>query len=317
MNKKRKVSSISKIFLSIIYVAMMSLTFSCSTGIESTKKIKMNKDDVKMMVKSDEQLLASRIKGIPLKDWSKGKKFLVMSDRSVYLFEQPLTSDDASSLQGEILYYAGTEIKTNPDLKEECVIKFTHGPDTYHYNTGKTIQNAMDEIDSSKIPLLADLDLVQEWKDKLRGKTLWTKNSLWYDESGQRKMGLKFAKVEIEDVLPTVGDFPMKVKLSHDGDISYVYMNYTTDTADSRNFAALFFLADPKLRYPNISDENWSLIQAGRVGKGMSKEECRLALGNPDELRTGHNTSQTLDIWQYGDGTYLFFTDGLLNSFRQ
>lgn len=270
-----------------------------------------------MMAKSDEQLLAARIKGIPLKDWNKGKKFLVMSDRSVYLFEQPLPSDDAVSLQGEILSYEGTESKMNPDLKEECVIKFSHGSDTYYFNSGKTIQNAMEEIDSSKIPLLADLDLVQEWKNQLVGKNLWTKNSLWYDEAGQRKMGLKFAKVKIEDVLPADGDFPMKVKLSRNGDVSYVYMNYTTDTADSRNFAALFFLDDPKLRYPDISDENWSLIQAGKVGKGMTKEECRLALGNPDELRAGHNTSQTLDIWQYGDGTYLFFTDGLLNSFRQ
>ena len=49
----------------------------------------------------------------------------------------------------------------------------------------------------------------------------------------------------------------------------------------------------------------------------MTKDECRLSLGNPDELQSGHNTSQTLDIWQYSDGTYLFFSDGILTNFRQ
>lgn len=149
------------------------------------------------------------------------------------------------------------------------------------------------------------------------GKKLWTKNNLWYDASGNRISGLRFAEAMVEDVLAATGDFPVKVKLrTPDGGVAYVQMNYTSDSADSRSFPALFYLSDPKARYPQINAENWRLIQRGRVCAGMTKEECRLALGTPDELNAGHNADQTMDIWQYNNGAYLMFTDGLLTRYR-
>lgn len=244
-----------------------------------------------------------------------GKKFLALSDRTRYIFDN--SSSQAESIAGKNLVYSGREIKLSPDLNEQCVLLFSDGDITYRYNTGKSPDEALAEIDSNRIPLLADLDMIYGWKQMLVGKTLWTKSNLWYDGEGHRRNGLKFSRVTVRDVLPAVGEFPMKVKISHEADTAYLFMNYTSDIADSRNFAALFFLSDPKQKYPDITAENWNLIQAGKVGKGMTKEECRLALGNPDDLRSGHSTSRTLDVWQYSNGTYLFFSDGLLNSFRQ
>ncbi|MCM1489315.1 MAG: hypothetical protein NC095_00590 [Muribaculum sp.] len=278
----------------------------------------MKKDEFKSMTKSDEQLFAAQISGVLLKDWEKGKKFLATSDRTIYLFEPSSSSDiTANSLKNKTLSFEFVESSVNPDLKEECIIVFSDGGVPLRYNTGKSPDDALQQIDSSKIPLLSDLDLIAQWRNKLVGKTLWTRNNLWYDENGQRVPGLKFSKVEVLDVMPAAADFPMLVKMNHDGNIAYVFMNYTSDASDSRNFSSLFYLSDPKAKYPDISDENWSLIQSGRVGLGMTKEECRLAIGYPDELRSGHDSSQTLDIWQYSDGTYLFFSDGLLTNFRQ
>lgn len=271
-----------------------------------------------MMAKSDEQIFAEDIKGTPLEEWRVGKEFMAMSPRSLYLFDSSSTTGvNSDDFEKTILRYAGTETAITPDLKEVCVILFTDGHNTFKYNTGKPHSQALKDIDSSKLPLFSDLQLIEEWKKKLVGKTLWTRNNLWYDEKGQRQEGLKFVDVSVVDVLPSTEDFPMKLMIRHEGLTAYIYMNYTADKADSRNFAALFFLSDPKSRYSHITDEHWSLIQHGRVGEGMTKEECRLALGNPDELRAGHSTSQTMDIWQYSNGTYLFFTDGLLTSFRQ
>lgn len=302
----------------VIVLFVFICSVSCSTGIESTKTIKMNKQDVKMMAKSDEQIFAAQIKGSPLEEWPYGKKFMAMSPRSLFLFDPASTynvkSDD---FEGKILSYIGTETAVSPDLKDICVILFSDGLNTLKYSTGKSPLMALKEIDSSKLPLLADLDIIDEWKKKLVGKTFWTKNSLWYDNEGRRKNGLKFVDVSIKDVMPSTGDFPLKIEIVHNNEISYIFMNYTSDKADSRNFATIFSLNDPKLKYPHITDENWLLIQNGKVGEGMTKEECRLALGNPDELRNGHSTSQTMDIWQYSNGTYLFFTDGLLTSFKQ
>lgn len=299
-------------------IIMAAVVSSCSTGIESTKTIKMNKDDLRQMNKTDEQVFASQIEGQMLKDWKIGKRFLAADDRTRYIFEPSAeTVSDNESFEGKSLQFSGIVTKLTPDLKEECVIVFSDGSQDYVFATGKSQSDAMSEIDSSKLPLLVDVDIIDEWKNKLTGKTLWTRSNLWYDGAGHRKDGLKFAEVDVIDVVPATGDFPMNVEIRHGGETAYIRMNYTSEKGDSRNFAAIFFLSDPRIKYPGISDENWSLIQKGKVREGMTKEECRLSIGYPDELQSGHSTSQTMDIWQYSNGTYLFFSDGLLTRFRQ
>lgn len=304
----------------LLLAAGMIFWSSCSTGIESTKKIKMTKEDVKLMAKTPEQIFAESLRGEPLSLWEKGREFMGMSDRTLYVFEPTgLTSElTDQSLNGKTLKYTGIDSYQTPDLKEECVILFSDGIHTYRYKTSESTTEAMKQIDSNKLHLLSDIRLINLWKEKISGMTLWTKSNLWYDASGDRIPGYKFTKVRVDDVEPTSGDFPMRVKITGPNGIEgYLQMNYTSDVHDSRNFSALFFLSDPKEKYPQIREENWELIQKGKVGLGMTKEECKLAIGNPDELRSGHNRDQTMDIWQYSDGTYLFFTDGLLNEFRQ
>lgn len=301
-------------------VISMALCLSCSTGIEGTKKIRMTKEDIRLMVKSPEQTFSESIQGSPLSAWEMGKQFLGMSDRTLYIFEPTgmNAEDPYQSLKGKTLYYTGLDSYVNPDLREECVILFSDGQRTLRYRTGKSTSDSMKEIDSSKLPLIADINLIDKWKEKITGMTLWTKSNLWYDISGNRLPGLKFAKVKVEEVVPSTGDFPISIRISGpDGKQGYLHMNYTSDLHDSRNFAAILNLSDPKEKYPYISDEHWMLIQQGKVGQGMTKEECKLAIGNPDEVRSGHNRAQTMDIWQYSDGTYLMFSDGLLTNFRQ
>lgn len=296
----------------------LAVASACSTGIESTKKIRMNKEDMRMMEKTEEEVFAAALKGSPLSEWKEGKPFLAMSDRTLYVFEPAAAqSVDAGNLKGKVLHYAGMESRVNPDLKQECVLLFTDGTSIFRYNTGRPVDMALREVDSSKLPLLADIDLTSRWNETLKGRKLWTRSNLWYDDNGNRKQGLRYVEVEVIEVTPATGDFPANVRIRHAGEEALMHINYTSEKGDSRNFAAIFFLSDPKSRYPNISDRNWQLIQNSKVDRGMTKDECRLSLGNPDELQSGHNTSQTLDIWQYSDGTYLFFSDGILTNFRQ
>ncbi|MDE6697098.1 MAG: hypothetical protein K2K25_09470 [Muribaculaceae bacterium] len=301
-------------------VVGLIVCMGCSTGIESTKKIKMSKEDVKLMVKTAEQAYTESLQGSPLSSWKDGKEFLAMSDRTLYIFEPTGLTNNLSgqALKGKTLIFKGTDSYQTPDLREECILLFTDGQQTYRYRTGKPTAIAMKEIESSKLPLMSDLDLISQWKEKLMGQTLWTKSNLWYDEKGDRCSGQKFAKIIISDVVPATGDFPMKVKIKEEsGKDAFMQLNYTSDAYDSRNFASLFFLSDPKAKYPKISEDNWTLIKDGKVGLGMTKEECKLAIGNPDEVNAGHTHSQTMDMWQYANGTYLMFTDGLLTRFRQ
>ena len=81
---------------------------------------------------------------------------------------------------------------------------------------------------------------------------------------------------------------------------------------DSSPSPKLYRLSAPTTSYPAISDENWALIQKGKIRLGMTKEECRLSLGNPTSTDSGHDYSSTIDIWKYEDGTFLRFQDGLL-----
>lgn len=280
----------------------------------------MSRTEQRLMQRSEEQTFADAIKGTPLSQWQPGKEFIASSGRSALVFEPSGVEYQAedNSFEGKILKYVGIESRLTPGLNDECVIVFTDGAKDYRYPTGKSATKAREEIYSSKLPLIYDLDLIQIWKDRLSGLTVWTRSPLWYDATGNRIPGLKYTPVTIIDILPSTGSFPMRVKIKlSDGNTAFLNMNYTSETADSRNFAAIFYLKDPKTRYPQISPENWALIQQGKIGYGMTKEECRLALGNPDDVDTGKTTSQTMDLWKYGDGTYLIFTDGLLTRFRQ
>lgn len=46
-------------------------------------------------------------------------------------------------------------------------------------------------------------------------------------------------------------------------------------------FGDLFGIGNLKAKYPNITEEMWQIISKGEVRKGMTKEECKLSLGDP------------------------------------
>ncbi|MDE6855224.1 MAG: hypothetical protein K2J34_02010, partial [Muribaculaceae bacterium] len=146
----------------IIIGVFTLISASCSTGIESTKKIRMTKEDVRMMVKSPEQEFSESIQGTPLASWEKGRRFTALTDRTLYIFDPSGLPEDAAaqSLKGKTLYFIGLDSHINPDLREECVILFSDGIHIFRYRTGKTTEEAMTEIDSSRIPLIADAALI-------------------------------------------------------------------------------------------------------------------------------------------------------------
>lgn len=165
--------------------------------------------------------------------------------------------------------------------------------------------------------MLVDLDVIDSLKRKLIGKKLWTKSLLWFDTSGNRVPGKKFVEVEITDITPGDISFPIKVSFRDAaGRDACFMMNFGSELSKSRSFPILFSLSDPHLRYPNILPEYWDCIQRGTVVPGMSKDECRLSIGNPAAVDAGHDYTRTLDVWHYSDGRYLMFVDGLLSKYR-
>lgn len=306
-------------YLNLVLIAFLILLSSCFTGIESTKKIGMSREDKKNTAPTQEEIYFSGILGTPLVEWEGGRKFIASDDKALLIFvPQGVSSATENSIKGKELSFIGIESKVNAAAQLTVVLVFGDGNSFYAYDTGKEFDEAMNNVTSADIPMLIDEQMVEEARKKLLGKQFWTRSSLWYDENGERIGGKKYVPVTITEVEPGNMIFPLRLRISDgSGGTAYMFMNFGNSDTESRAFHNLFFLTDIRKNYPAVEEETWNFISAGKVKYGMTKEECKLALGNPTDVNSGHDYSQTLDIWNYEDGTVLWFEDGRLTRFRQ
>lgn len=307
--------------LNVVLCLIFVLSFSsCFTGIESTKKINLSREDKRRANPTMEEIFMEQLSPTPLQEWERGRPFLVSDDKAIYIIvpQKGILPNPPDSLKGKILEFTGIESKINAAGKLTVSVLFTEGNYIFAYDTGKEFTEAMEDVTSDRIPMLIDVDLVNQAKGLLTGRNVWTRSNLWYDEQGNRIDGKKFVEVTVEDVLPGNMVFPLRLKIKSKDDVTaYIYMNYGSAENESRSFHNLFSLTDIKKNYPNIDPETWTFITEGKVKLGMTKDECRLALGNPSDLNSGHDYSQTLDIWIYENGRVLWFEDGRLSKIRQ
>ena len=313
-----QIKDIAPVFL--VSIGLLFIFSSCFTGIESTKKITLSREEKKIIKPTEEELFFTGFTGTPVEEWREGQEFYVTDNKAILIFEPHGFPLDASlpELEGDTLTYVGVESRLDPAGNITLVINFSDGKFKYPYNTGRPFDTAISSVRSDQIPMLIDLQTVNKVRDLLKGQKLWTKTLLWYDEKGERINGKKFVPVTIEDVEPGNMVFPLRLKIKDEDDnFAWLWMNFGIAGTDSRSFPRLFSMSDPKRHYSSITDENWKLICEGNIARGMTKEECRLSLGNPIEINSGHDYSQTLDIWTYENGVVLWFVDGVLSRYRK
>jgi len=297
----------------------ITLLSGCNTGIETTKTITLSKNDKKALSATPEDLVLSEVVPPSLSDWKPGIPFLISDNRAAVIFEFPgnLYSGSSEHLEGKEIYFKKLGERITPGGNSEAIITFTDGSSDLDYPTGLSVEEASKRTNTMNVPMLIDLNIVKQVRDILTGKRYWTKSALWYDAKGEKINGRKYVPVKIEDVQPGDMVFPFKVFISDENDSKAVlYLNLINSGLESRTFSSVFFVNDPRLRYPAITDEVWDLITKGSVAAGMTKDECRLSLGTPNDVDTGHDWNQTIDLWRYKNGTFLQFQDGLLTSFR-
>lgn len=305
--------------LAFALIGFFSLS-SCFTGVESTKKINLSREDKKLSNPTREERFMQQVEASKLADWPTGKRFIVSDNKALLVIvpQEGLLPVAPDSVKGKILEFSGIESKINVAGDLTVAILFTDGIYLYAFDTGKEFQDAMENIKSDQIPMLIDEEMVEQARLLLTGQKLWSKSPLWYDAKGNRIDGKKFVEVTIIDVQPGDLVFPLFVKLKTSSDeTAYVYMNFGSADNESRSFGNLFSLSDIRKNYPNIEPETWEYISSGSVKTGMTKEEVKLSLGNPSDINSGHDYSQTLDIWRYENGKILWFEDGILTRIRQ
>ena len=306
---------IKRYILPLCSLILLSCMVSCFTGVEGTSKINLSKKDIVASAPTAEDRLLADVSSSPLRDWNQGKTFKVADEKFLLIVER---SASRHLKLGDTIVYDHASIRSAPDGGEVTLIVFKDREgDAINYVIEKPLEEALVKFRASEMPMLVDLELVNTVRALLRGKKLWTRTALWYDDATHDKRGRKFTAVTIDDVVPGSAFFPLRIEFSDvNGDRGALLMNIGSSGNESRNFGKLFSLSDPRQQYKGISTENWAAIQSEELRLGMTKEECRLSRGNPIDVNTGHNYSNAVEIWYYQDGSYAQFVDGLLVAFK-
>ncbi|MDE6445234.1 MAG: hypothetical protein K2K64_12580, partial [Muribaculaceae bacterium] len=152
---------------------LLPLLTSCFTGVEGTKKITLSKEDRRVLRPSAEDNFLKSIEATPLSEWKQGKLFYATDNRSILIFDQQgLPEDpDKAGIGGKILSFEVTEERIGPDGKSYLTLLFKNGDDVLRYQSGKLSDTAPEVIKSDGLPMLIDLDMIQQASMLMNGKT--------------------------------------------------------------------------------------------------------------------------------------------------
>ena len=304
----------------------------CFTGVESTPRI--TDSDVRRehaAAPTPEQLFTQGIESEAPSQWRRGKPFRV-ADNKISLVFTTASSKTGSMLGRDLLFDGFTAV---PSLtgEGETEVRFLSprpggGFDTLYYRHPVSMAE-LPETRRMDIPFTVDLDLVNRTDSVMSGRSFYIVTPNWYDPLNDRKAtwGYRHVEVVVDSVVEGNANYPLAVCFHlADPDLAatptgcgekMVFMTVGLDKTSTRNFQSLFALENPRRKYPQIPDEVWPLIIRSRIRKGMSRDECRLALGAPPTLERIPTRAGMAERWGYSDGVYLIFEDGMLTHFRQ
>lgn len=295
-------------------IIVILLLQGCFTGIESTPKITY--DDVRQENAStltDEQKYLSQISNQPFGKWNNGKEFIVTDNKiSVILKPEHLSR----SLNGNTIKYVGYNIGSSVTGEKYTNIIFTNNNgDSLYYKTNATPDELISRT-TVDIPFTIQESLIKDVKDKLINNQYYIKTSTWLNADSSIVVGLKYSPVTITNVTCGNSIYPIKLFFTNDSnETHWVYMTVGNEFQATRNFENIFYLANPRLSYTHINDDTWKMISQGKVNEGMTKEECRLALGSPSSSSQLPGTAGVIEIWTFNNGYRLYFEDGILKNY--
>lgn len=303
--------------LAVAAVGLIAVT-GCFTGIESTPKItgdNLRENGVKV---TDEQIFASSIVAQAPKSWQTGKKWLV-TDPKIALAFTPASASTDSIIGKELSLVDSRPVRTvTGDEVVELVLRSDDGRSFFHRTTVPYAD--WNDRPSYSIPFTIELSSVALADSLMRGKMLYINTPRWYDSEGRDIVGQRHIPVNIVAVRPGNHLYPLLVAFTQPNrpnePVRYILMTYGPETSSNRNFDRIFSFVNPRKLYPQISDENWEFIINSRIKEGMTRDECRLALGTPASVDRGSTPGAQLERWSYENGVYLLFEDGILTKFR-
>ena len=310
---------ISRCFISVVSLFLFT---SCFTGIESTPKITakhLSKEGIAAALPPEESFLRN-ICADSLGSWHPGKLFYITDSRISIALEP---SKNPMPLQGETIEFV--EFYEVPSMtgKPDTELLFRQKDSTMcAYRINMPVEELKKKATGIEIPFTIEMSIVDKAREALIDSVFYIRTPVWHTVDGNDAVKWKkFIPVRITAVEPGNQVYPLRVCFTPvdagDGSQSCVYMSVSDKSKSGRNFSMLFSLSDPRLRYPEITDEVWANIQNGRVAKFMTRDECRIALGAPKSIQRRNIITVLQEMWTYENGVYLLFDDGILQSYRQ
>lgn len=298
--------------------AALALT-SCAayTGVDTTAKITAKDVKRQHVTVTPEQSFLAGIEPVAPRRWQPGMVFTVTDPRIAVIFDPASTSSDTLRTGDRLLLQSARPV--NSFSGEEVVeLRFVdaHNGSLIYRPTISYTQFV--ESNRLEVPFAVQQCLIDSVAARMVGKEFYVLPQRRLDENLQPVNGRRYQPVTITGV--TVGNAvqPLTVWFTDEnGQKRALLMTVASTSGATRNFESLFAVMPPRKRYPNISDETWELITQSRLALGMTPEECRLALGAPDNVLRVPTTMGMGERWTYDNGVYLIFEDGALARFRQ
>lgn len=299
-----------------IAAAAASALGGCFTGIESTPRI--SESDVRnsgVRTTAEQELMRGVAAERP-SAWHPGKQWIADDPRISMIFTS--ASGATNDIEGDTitLRRIGTYKGVTGAESVELVFTRTTGDSLYYRPDVKVADiGARQRLD---IPFAVELTPVETAGELLRGHTFYITTPYWYDEQGHPARGLRHVPVTITSVTAGTSLYPLRIGFdTPDAPATrYVMMTYGTAPTATRNFDRLFSITDPRDNYPRISAETWQKIVHSQVAEGMNRDECRLALGTPASINRGASSAGQYERWNYDNGIYLIFEEGILIRYR-
>jgi hypothetical protein len=179
---------------------------------------------------------------------------------------------------------------------------------------------------------IAPVAVLDAARQQYLGKTLWIVDPLVYtydDATGETNFVKvrRYSPVKATDiVVGTENNAPVRLILqTEDGKQGYTDVALSGTNAESlvlsyHKFDDKFLTEDPRAKYP-WGEEIWSLIEQGKVQVGMTAQQMRMSLGDPQKINTTDTGSEFTEQWVYGSSRYgslrfYYFKNGRLTAIQ-
>lgn len=300
-------------------IPLCLLLTSCFTGVESTPKITYKEVKKQNVTETPEMRILEGIVPTRPSEWEKGKRFFIADNRAARGAWRVAPIEMSDSLAGNIAILTSVDtvssLTSQPDVA--LLLSIPRKSTELEFRTGVSLPDWL-QTETYTLPHLIDMDLVDSVKERITGRNFYILQPRRYGINDSDTIGTRYQSVRILDVKPYTEATPLRVVFADDeGHISSVPMSIGDSMSSLRNFDTLFSIDNPRKRYPQISDENWELIRHGQLKLGMTPDECRLAIGAPDDVIKIPTTAGMMERWSYSYGAFLQFEDGVLSIYRK